>query len=244
MRAGLIIAAALAVAALGASAQPAATRAAAGASAAEEPVVVELFTAQGCAGCPEANRALEIAAQAPGVIALTYGVDYWDYLGWPDTFAKPEFTARQRAYRQALKLRAVATPQVVIDGRRQLSGARPEELEAVIDEEAARRIWPPEIEFRENGRAVGIGTGRPPRGGAEVMAVIYRPGVQVVEVGGGDNRGRRVSHLNVVTRVTRLGDWSGRAALYPLPANLGRDEAVAVLVQGKRDRAILAAAAS
>ena len=58
-------------------------------SAPAAPVVVELFTAQGCAGCPEANLAVEQAAETPGVIALTYGVDYWDYLGWRDTFAKP-----------------------------------------------------------------------------------------------------------------------------------------------------------
>ena len=60
-----------------------------------QPVVVELFTAQGCSGCPDANRTLEAVANAPGVIALTYGVGYWDYLGWSDTFAKPEFAARQ-----------------------------------------------------------------------------------------------------------------------------------------------------
>jgi hypothetical protein len=246
MRAGLIIVAGLTLAGLaglGASAQPAATRVARATTPAE-PVVVELFTAQGCAGCPDANRALEAAAQAPGVIALTYGVDYWDYLGWPDTFAKPEFTARQRAYREALKLRAVATPQVVVDGRLQLSGARPDELEAVIDREAARRVWPPEMEFREDGRSIGVGAGRPPRGGAEVLAVTYRPGVQVVEVGGGDNRGRRVPHVNVVTGVRRLGDWTGRPALFALPRGRGEGEAVAVLVQAKRDRSILAAAAS
>ena len=101
-----------------------------------EPVVVELFTAQGCAGCPEANRAIEAVADAPGVIALTYAVDYWDYLGWSDTFARPEFSQRQRAYRAALRQRGVSTPQVVIDGRRQVSGARSVERETAIGQEA------------------------------------------------------------------------------------------------------------
>ena len=96
------------------SAQPSATRVRHREMPAE-PVVVELFTAQGCAGCPEANARVEAVAAEPGVIALTYAVDYWDYLGWADTFARPEFAQRQRAYRHALRLRNVSTPQVVIN---------------------------------------------------------------------------------------------------------------------------------
>ena len=207
-----------------------------------EPVVVELFTAQGCAGCPEANRALEAAADTPGVLALTYGVDYWDYLGWADTFARPEFAARQQAYRQALRLRAVSTPQVVVDGHRQMSGARPIELRAAIDEEGARRAFPPQIEFRQTGDRVGVGSGRPPAGGAEVIAVIYKPGAQVVEVEGGDNRGQTVRHVNVVRDLVRLGDWRGRPVLFALPRDREPGETVAVLVQAKTDRRILNAA--
>lgn len=207
-----------------------------------QPVVVELFTAQGCSGCPDANRTLEAVADEPGVIALTYGVGYWDYLGWSDTFAKPEFAARQQAYRQALKLRNVSTPQVVIDGRRHLSGARSPELQAAIDAEAARRLWPPEIEFRETGDRVGVGSGRPPAGGAEVMAVVYQPGLQTVEVRQGDNRGQAVRHVNVVRDVKRLGDWTGRPALFVLPTDSATQDNVVVLVQAKADRRILSAA--
>ncbi|MBB4796943.1 hypothetical protein HNP32_000657 [Brevundimonas bullata] len=210
--------------------------------AAVQPVVVELFTAQGCSGCPDANRTLEAVANAPGVIALTYGVGYWDYLGWSDTFAKPEFAARQQAYRQALKLRNVSTPQVVIDGRRQVSGARSPELQAAIDAEAAARLHPPEIEFRETGDRVGVGSGRPPRGGAEILAVIYQPGLQTVEVRQGDNRGQQVRHVNVVREVRRLGDWSGRPVLFALPGDSSSEDNVVVLVQAKADRRILSAA--
>ena len=205
------------------------------------PVVVELFTAQGCGGCVDANATVERAAAGPGVIALTYGVDYWDYLGWPDTFAQPEFGARQRAYRVALHQRGVSTPQVVIDGRRQVSGARGLELEAAIVQEASRQVWPPEIEFRETGDRVGVGSGRAPAGGAEVVAVTYTPGVQTVEVREGENRGRTVRHVNVVRDVTRLGEWRGRPVLYALPRTSSGD-AVAVLIQGKADRRIIGAA--
>ena len=245
-RIGWAIAATLAAGALaaGSAAQPAGARAEhprphAARSAA--PVVIELFTAQGCGGCVDANAAVERAAEEPGVIALTYGVDYWDYLGWADTFAQPEFAARQRAYLAALRQRGVSTPQVVIDGRRQVSGARGLELETAIVEEASRQAWPPEIEFRETGDRVGVGSGRAPAGGAEVVAVTYTPGVQRVEVAQGENRGREVRHVNVVRNITRLGEWRGRPMLYSLP-DLRQGDAVAVLVQGKTDRRIIGAA--
>ena len=206
-----------------------------------QPVVVELFTAQGCSGCPDANRTLEAVADEPGVIALTYGVDYWDYLGWNDTFARPKFAERQRAYRSALRLRGVSTPEVVIDGRRQVSGARGAELEAAIGEEADRHVWPPQIEFRETGDRVGVGSGRLPVGGAEVLAVTYTPGAQVVQVRAGENRGQAVRHVNVVRDVVRLGDWRGRPALFDLPVS-AEGQGVVILIQAKGDRRILGAA--
>ncbi len=239
-RGWIILAAAFVAAsvAAGSTAQPAVSRAPVR-EAPAEPVVVELFTAQGCAGCPEANARIEALADTPGVIALTYAVDYWDYLGWQDTFAKPEFAERQRAYRRPLKLRAVSTPQVVIDGRRQVVGAQEAALQTAIDEEAARRVFPPEIEFRESGDSVGVGSGRVPAGGAEIVAVVYKPGPQSVEIQRGDNRGQTVRQVNVVRSVRSLGDWNGRSRLYALPADRAEDEAVAILVQARADRRIL-----
>lgn len=243
-RGWIIPAAAITLAALtaaGSSAQPRAARVLHRAMPAE-PVVVELFTAQGCADCLDANARLEAVAEEPGVIVLTYGVDYWDYLGWSDTFAKPEFTARQRAYRQPLRMRTVSTPQVVIDGRRQVSGAHDPDLQLAIDEEAARRVYPPQVEFRERGDRVGVGSGRVPTGGAEVVAVIFTPGPQTVEIQSGDNRGRTVRQVNVVRSVRTLGDWSGQPVLYALPGHVGSDQSVAVLVQARSDRRILTGA--
>lgn len=243
LRGLFIVGAALAVSALGvgSTAQPAGARAPARVMP-TEPVVVELFTAQGCGSCPEANRVVEALAEAPGVIALTYAVDYWDYRGWPDTFAKPEFAQRQRAYRSAMRLRNVYTPQIVIDGRRQVSGARAPEVQSAVTEEAARRVFPPQIEFRDSGESVGVGSGRAPRGGAEVWAMVYRPGTQEVEVEGGDNRGQTVRHMNVVREIARLGDWTGKPMLFSLPDDVAEGEAVVVMVQAKADRRILSAA--
>jgi hypothetical protein len=248
---GWMIGAAVAVAgtatmgtALGSWAQPAPSRnhAPSNRRPASEPVVVELFTAQGCPGCPDANQVVETIADEPGVIALTYAVGYWDYMGWPDTFAKPEFAQRQRAYQTAMRLRGVYTPQVIIDGRRQVSGAEAPAVQAAVDEEATRRIFPPQVEFRESGDRVGVGSGRAPVGGAEVWAVIYKPGAQTVSVSGGDNRGRVVRHINVVRVLRKLGDWNGRPVLFALPAQRDAGESVAVMVQAKGDRRILTAA--
>lgn len=245
MKGWLIPAAALLAASIsaGSSAQPSPTRGLRDAPP-PEPVVIELFTAQGCAGCPEANARFEAAAGEPGVIALTWAVDYWDYLGWEDTFARPEFAQRQRDYRRPLRLRDVSTPQVVIDGHRQVVGAVADELQQVIDEEAARRVFPPEIEFRTARDQVGVGSGPAPDGGAEVVAVYYKPGPQTVVIAAGDNRGRTVRHMNVVRSVRVLGHWSGRPMLYALPAARDDGRAIAVLIQAKSDRHILNGAVS
>lgn len=242
---GIIVAGVAALGLLGAvgsTAQPAGARSVRRDAPPPEPVVVELFTAQGCSGCPAANQVVEGLAEEPGVIALTYAVDYWDYLGWPDTFARPEFAQRQRAYQTAMRLRNVYTPQVVIDGRRQVSGAEGPAVQDAVDEEAARRVFPPQVQFRESGDQVGIGSGRAPAGGAEVWAVAYRPGTQTVTVAGGDNRGRAVRHVNVVQSLTRLGEWTGRPILLDLPEAADPQDKVVVMVQSRGDRRILSAA--
>ena len=131
----------------------------------------------------------------------------------------------------------------VIDGRRQLSGAQGPAIQVAVDEEAARRVFPPQVQFRESGDAVGIGSGRAPSGGAEVWAVAYRPGLQTVTVAGGDNRGRAVRHVNVVQSLTRLGEWTGRPILLDLPAAADPADKVVVMVQSRADRRILSAAA-
>lgn len=242
---GLITACAATVVMTGVAAwgaQPASAGSGTRAAPPSEPVVVELFTAQGCSGCPEANMLVEALADQPGVIALTYAVDYWDYLGWPDTFAQPAFAERQRAYQSRLQLRDVYTPQVIIDGRRHLPGARADDIRLAVDEEAQRLVWMPEVEFRETGDRVGVGSGRAPADGADVWLVRYRPGPVVVAVDQGENRGLEVRHVNLVRELMRLGEWRGRPILLNLPEAGEADLGTAVLVQARNDGRILAAA--
>src|SRR3954451_8994974 len=108
-------------------------------AAARQPVVVELYTAQGCASCGEANAYVAKLAERSGVLPLTFSVDYWDYLGWADTFAKPEFAERQKAYVTKLALREPYTPQVVVDGAAQASGSKPEKVDALVAAATARK---------------------------------------------------------------------------------------------------------
>src|SRR5437764_100292 len=93
----------------------AAASVASAAPATQNPVVVKLFTSQGCSSCPPANASLTAVSDQPGVLALSFGVTYWDYLGWKDSFAKPEFTTRQYNYERTLHRATAYTPQMVVN---------------------------------------------------------------------------------------------------------------------------------
>ena len=195
--------------------------------------MVELFTAQGCSSCGKANELVGTLADKPGVIALTFPVDYWDYLGWKDTFAQPPFADRQRDYDHRLGIRDVYTPQVIIDGAAQASGAKPDAVSRLIREAQHAPVNPPEIKILAGGR-VAIGTGRAPRGGAEVWLVRYDPRAQDVEVTSGDNRGQKVPHRNVVRQLERLGAWIGRPVVFKTPPASEDGLETLVIVQGPK----------
>ena len=208
------------------------------AMAARPPVVVELFTAQGCSSCGPANASVAAMAGRDDVLPLTFSVDYWDYLGWKDTFAQKAFTDRQRAYAKKLGVREVYTPQVVIDGRVQASGVRPAQVEALLQTQARALRFPPDMEWRGDNRAA-VGSGRPPVGGAEVWLVRFDPRDQDVAVRRGDNRGQTIAHRNVVRQLVRLGAWAGRPRIYRLPPPPEEGLTSAVLVQGAAGGAMI-----
>jgi hypothetical protein len=211
--------------------------ASAGAAFARPPVVVELFTAQGCSSCGQASAYASKLADEKGVLVLTYAVDYWDYLGWKDTFAKPDFAERQRAYAKRLDIAEVYTPQVVVDGRVQTAGVKTDDVDRLVREARRAPSDPPDIRFR--GDRVAIGSARRPAGGAEVWLVRYDPRRQEVAVKDGDNRGQTVVERDVVVEIDRLGAWNGRPVLLKLPAAPQDGLASAILVQGKDGGRIL-----
>ena len=207
---------------------------------AKSPVLVELYTAQGCASCIDANASLGKVADRPGVLALTFSVDYWDYLGWPDTFARPEYTTRQKAYEARFSLREPYTPQVVIDGRYQAGGKQAEKIDLLIAKAAQSPHSAPDIAFIST-RRLDVGHGPVPKGGAEVWLAAYEAKPQDVAVKKGDNRGQTVTHINVVRSLTRLGTWRGRPTAYRLPETEA-GLSLAVIVQVPKGGRILAVA--
>ena len=204
---------------------------------AAHPAVVELFQSQGCSSCPPANASLIEYSRRPDVLALTFAVDYWDRLGWKDTFASPVFTQRQYSYSHAGASTEVYTPQVIVNGRVDGVGADSSEVLSLA-RKADRGASGPQVSL-SSGEA-HIGAGDAPAAGADVWLVAYDPHVIDVPVARGENAGRTLAHKNVVRELTRLGAWSGKAASYTLPP--ARGLARALLVQTAGAGPILAAA--
>lgn len=213
----------------------------AGVAAAKPPVLVELFTAQGCGACTDANTHIAKLAERPGVIALTFSVDYWDYLGWTDTFAKPEFADRQRAYVTRLKLREPYTPQVIVGGDKETQGQKSAEVDRLVRAALAGPSNAPDMRFI-GARRVDVGSGRVPRGGADVWLVRYDPRTVEVTPKAGDNRGQAVMVKNVVRQIVRLGPWRGRPQAYRLPATADDGLKTLVIVQTPRGGRVLGVA--
>lgn len=204
-------------------------------------VVVELFTAQGCSSCVAANAMVGELAERPDVLALTFAVDYWDYLGWPDTFAKPEFTDRQRAYARKLALREVYTPQVVVGGRAQASAVKSDAVDVLLAAALKSPGHPPDMLFIGN-RRVAVGSGPAPRTGADVWLVRYDPRSLEITPKRGDNKGQALVQRNVVREIVRIGGWRGRPTAYRIPATKLEGLAMAVIVQAPKGGKILGVA--
>ena len=213
----------------------------AGIAPARAAILVELFTAQGCASCGVADALMGKLAERPDVIPLTWSVDYWDYLGWKDTFAKPAFTDRQRAYNRRFGLQDVYTPQVVVSGAVQTSGGSAADVKALVEKALRQKVQGPRIRILADGR-VTVGPGDRRAGTFEVWLIRYRPKEQDVVITDGDNRGKTVANFNVVRDVTRLGVWRGSAASFKAPPSGEEGLAGLVVVQGIRGGRVVALA--
>lgn len=177
------------------------------------PVVVELYTSQGCSSCPPADEIFAGLVGRADVIALALHVDYWDYIGWKDSFASPRFTERQRAYARAAGARTIYTPQMVVSGMEHLVGVRPAELTAMI---ARHGAMPPKavMVVTRNGGSIQITatSGQVLPQGAVVQLVRYKP-LETVEIRAGENAGRQIEYHNIVTDWRSVGNWDGAVPL-------------------------------
>jgi hypothetical protein len=200
------------------------------------PVVVELFTSQGCSSCPPAEAFLGELAGRDDLLTLGFHVTYWDDLGWKDTASFAGATERQAAYAEHLGA-GNFTPQLVIDGRRSVVGSRRAEAAAAIAAARSEMETGTEIAIaRRNGRmAVTVGSGT---GSARVILVGFDRSLRT-PVARGENGGRTLVQANVVRSLRILGTWTGEPLQFSEALPAGQD--AAVIVQ-RSDGRILGAA--
>ena len=193
--------------------------------------VVELFTSQGCSSCPPADALLRELSKRPDIIALSIHVNYWDYIGWKDPFASDETTARQHLYADSLHQRYVYTPEMVIDGYKDVTGSYADEVSTLIGE-AAKRDRPvvPVVAKSNGGGHVTVSV---PGGATKETATVWLfefDREHVTKVDHGENGGRTLTDANVVRAVKKLGVWTGAPLQLMLAGTAG-----AAYIAGKID---------
>ena len=206
------------------------------------PVVIELFTSQGCSSCPPADALLGELAGRRNVVALAFHVDYWDSSGWRDRFSMAAATRRQNGYVEALRLESAFTPQVVIGGNRSFVGSDRQGIGAAVAQGAVPGV---PIEARVAGDDLVISlpdTGD--LGSQDVELIAYLPQA-TTQVGRGENSGRTLTDFNIVRDFRRLGAWSGRAFTWRVPLKSLPSDATraAVLVRQAHQGSIAGAVA-
>lgn len=198
------------------------------------PWSVELFTSQGCSSCPPADAFLGRLAKRPDIVALSFHVDYWDYIGWKDPFASRETTERQRGYARTLKQRYVYTPEMVVDGIGHDTGREPGPIEALLAK--AQRLSPKRA-TPELARAIGgpltikLAAFALEHGPADVTLAIYDRRNKT-PVASGENQGRTLENFNIVRQLELVSRWDGSPASWTIAADrIQPAQGVAVLVQ-------------
>ena len=204
------------------------------------PVVVELFTSQGCPSCPPADEILRDLVHMDGVIALALHVDYWDYIGWQDVFGQPTFTLRQQEYARAAGERTIYTPQFIVGGIDPVIGADGME---VMEHIAAHGAAPSDIVLRvtRDGDIVSIrATESPSQTEPLVVQLVRYMPEETVAIESGENAGQTLTYVNIVTSWDVVGHWAAGTPLSLDVPVTGTAPAV-VIVQAPGPGRILAA---
>lgn len=191
------------------------------AAASKNSAVIELFTSQGCSSCPPADALLGRLVDKPGLVALSFSVDYWDYLGWRDTLGSPANSDRQRGYARSRGDGRVYTPQIVVDGVAHVNGADESAVRAAVKaaEKRLAEVKVP-VSMHAEGDTLIVDIGAAPAGSDRRAAAVWlaiAKEVEKVEVARGENRGRALSYHHPVREFTPIGIWHGEAMTLRLP---------------------------
>lgn len=210
------------------------------------PVVVELFTSQGCNSCPPADAYLGELAKRPDVLALAFHVDYWNYIGWSDPFSALFASKRQRSYASSLHLSFVYTPQMIVNGAKEGIGSDRAKIERLISSAATERTGRPSIALARSADGqitVHVGAARSAEAGEGVVWLVGFDHQHATHVLRGENGGHTLIDYNVVRSLERIGTWSGKALdLSAAASSAVGDGGVAVLLQQDGSGRLLTAA--
>jgi len=207
-----------------------------------EPIVVELFTSQGCSSCPPADRLLAELAERDDVLALSFHVDYWDYLGWPDPYADAAFTQRQRSYDRALGSRTY-TPQMIVDGEAEFVGSDRAKAQRAIrsasEKETRTRLTVDIPDWKPDRVRIAYALEDPPDKAIVNLAVVQQSTDN--QVNAGENRGRRLTHRNVVRSFVQSRKQAGTLEAR-LPKEVDRESLrLVIYVQDAQNMAVATA---
>jgi len=203
----------------------------------KRPVVVELYTSQGCASCVPADALLAKLTKRPDVLPLSLSVTYWDMLGWKDTLATEINTRRQKAYASTMGHSAVYTPQMIVDGLADIVGSREQQIWSAIDTRAqtgGAEDIPIALHETKDELQIGIGASQDHAGQPATVWLFHIKTQATVAIGGGENDGRTMTYHNVVGDLRAVGQWKGEPLKIELPRSAMEGlphDAVAVVVQ-------------
>jgi hypothetical protein len=182
--------------------------------------VVELFTSQGCSSCPPADAVFADLVKKGEVIALSYHVDYWDYLGWQDTLGSKDNTARQYDYAKSFGASSVYTPQAVINGRTHVNGSSVSDIaQALTKFSKSGKGMTVDIKVMRAGDTLVIEAGDGVGDDKGKVLLVYFDPARPVSIERGENSGRVVTYWNAVTDIDIAGMWHGAAARYEFPVS-------------------------
>jgi hypothetical protein len=193
------------------------------AQAAERPVVVELFTSQGCSSCPPADAYLrELSTQRADVLPLAFHVTYWDGLGWKDPYSMQAATQRQDLYGR--RFGGSYTPEIVVDGAAGMVGSRRSDVGAAIERAKRTSRTAAAVSVTKNGEQVSIQVGSGTGNGRILLIGFDRE--HTTAIGRGENSGRTLTEANIVRSIRAVGQWSGAALRINEQFPEGQDVAV------------------